>query len=428
MTSVVPPAALTRANCPNCAAAMPSIPGFSQWCETCGWNLSPSKPVEPRLNRIDRLWRRLGAAATGSLEREMARPEALRPRWTLSKILVATLSVLVFVLALAFLAIGVLLLPLGLIQAVLGVGLIGLAFLARPRFGRVPKSAIERNSAPPHIRALADKIAIQVGTRPADCFRFNSSFNAWVEEAGWNRRRVLTLGLPMMAVLSPQERVSILGHEFGHFVNGDLRRGFVTSTALITLYEWYRALVPRSLMDVEDEGLPGLMMLPVNLFMLILASLPYGLLLLLITLDARDSQRGEYLADARAAEIAGSSDFVSANDKLNLARPVQVAMNWDTDDHWRNQSLWDELAILPTTFPAREWERYRRIDREQDGRVDDTHPPTLSRDRVVQARAQMQGSLASTDAENATVDAEFRQLMTAMQKDIVDLRRDRLGV
>jgi Zn-dependent protease with chaperone function len=358
----------------------------------------------------------------------MERPDALRPRWNFSKILMAAISVFVFALALAFLVVGMLLVPAGLIQLVLGAGLIGLAFLARPRWNRLPKGAIERNSAPPNVRALADQIAAQVGTRPADYFGFNSAFNAWVEEVGWNRRRLVTIGVPMMAVMSPQERISILGHEFGHFVNGDPRRGLVTSTALITLYEWFRALVPRSLMDVEDEGLPGLMMLPVNLFMFALASLPYGLLLSLITLDARDSQRGEYLADARAAEIAGSANFISANDKLNLARPVLAAMNWDTDEHWLNRNLWDELSSLPATFPAREWERYRRIDRERNGRVDDTHPPTMSRDRVVKARQQMPGSLVPTDAQNAAVDAELRQLMTAMQRDIIGSRGDRLGV
>jgi Zn-dependent protease with chaperone function len=419
-------ASATTSACPNCGSSVPITPGFSQWCETCGWNLDPLGARKPPPNRIRRLWQRLGASASESLERELLDPTALRPKLTVSKALAYLLSLAVFGLAALFSVAGLLLLPLGLVWAILGVVLVGLAFLARPRFGRVPSNAVAADGAPKRFRALADRIAKELGTRPADFYLFDSDYNAAVTELGLRRRRVLFVGLPLMAVLAPQERVAVLGHEFGHFVNGDPRRGFVGHTALATLIEWHKVLVPRSLMDVADEGIPGLLMFPVNVVMFTVSMVPYGLAALLVTLMRRSTQRAEYLADARAAELAGSRDAVAAFDKLLLAGPISAAMMATTDEHWQNQSLWDDLQKRAANFPERELERYRRIDREQGGRLDDTHPPTESRKRVIQERPQTVASQVLGHGENEAIDEELRNLTTRIQRDVIDTYVDSL--
>ena len=45
---------------------------------------------------------------------------------------------------------------------------------------------------------------------------------------------MLFIGLPLFAILDDAERVSVLGHELAHGVNGDPTRGFVVGTAMIS--------------------------------------------------------------------------------------------------------------------------------------------------------------------------------------------------
>ncbi|WP_328822533.1 M48 family metalloprotease [Micromonospora rubida] len=56
----------------------------------------------------------------------------------------------------------------------------------------------------------------------------DGALNAYATAVGPRRRRVLCLGLPLWGSLPAQERVALLGHELGHFVNGDPRRSLLT--------------------------------------------------------------------------------------------------------------------------------------------------------------------------------------------------------
>ena len=57
-------------------------------------------------------------------------------------------------------------------------------------------------------------------------------WNAAWTLAGWRRRRVLVLGLPMLAALGPQQRVALIAHELGHDRNGDVIRGLFVGSAV----------------------------------------------------------------------------------------------------------------------------------------------------------------------------------------------------
>jgi hypothetical protein len=71
---------------------------------------------------------------------------------------------------------------------------------------------------------------------------------------GLRRRRVVHIGIPLWFTLEPQPRVAVLGHEVGHFVNGDLRRSLLVGSSIDTLIELVQALTPERYVDATYGG------------------------------------------------------------------------------------------------------------------------------------------------------------------------------
>ncbi|MBC9001099.1 M48 family metallopeptidase [Micromonospora aurantiaca (nom. illeg.)] len=117
-----------------------------------------------------------------------------------------------------------------------GVALIALAVALRPRFGRLDRDLdvlTEREA--PELHALVREVATAVGAPMPHVIGVGGGINAYATSVGLRRRRVLGLGLPLWGALDGPARVALLGHELGHFVNGDVRRGPVTQPALTML-------------------------------------------------------------------------------------------------------------------------------------------------------------------------------------------------
>lgn len=53
----------------------------------------------------------------------------------------------------------------------------------------------------PHLYALVDRVAATVGAGRVDEIGYTAAFNASFSRAGWQRHRVLTLGLPLVQAL-----------------------------------------------------------------------------------------------------------------------------------------------------------------------------------------------------------------------------------
>lgn len=400
------------------------IPRYSSWCDGCDWNIEPHR-LEQRLpTQRQKFLSRLGARAGASLQREFMTTEGLRPRLTPMKLGAYALSLFVHLLTLLLAIGGVALLFSGQIFGVVfGILLLGMAWLFRPRFRPMP-AGIDPPEHVVAIRGLADRIAAEVGTRPADGIVVTGEFNTAVTTAGWRAQRILFVGLPLFAVLEPQERVAVLAHEFGHFSNGDPRRGFFVGSAVDTLFAWHELLAPNSLLEGDEHGMPGIVMLPINLVMLALSLIPRTLAVALLTMLYRDAQRGEYRADAEAALIAGTDAVVATWDKLHFAELYWTVASSTTTEHWRNQSMWDELRGRVAEVPEREVERARRRDRATDARLDATHPPTHLRSDAVLARPREVATLVLTDDQSAAIDHELRAIEPAMQAEITEAYRD----
>ncbi|MFZ6675879.1 M48 family metalloprotease [Undibacterium sp. Xuan67W] len=109
------------------------------------------------------------------------------------------------------------------------------------------------------------------------------------------------LGLPLLGTLSEQELGSVIAHEFGHFVGGDLSLGpWVYRT---------RMSIANTVTDLDD-----------SLFFLDLLFRYYGKWFL--RLSASVSREQEYAADAQAAQYFGTAATRSALEKVHLIDPM----------------------------------------------------------------------------------------------------------
>lgn len=409
-----------RTACPDCGTPLTAEARFSSWCESCGWNLIPANGRTDRSGPVQRTLARLGARTSDRLRSEASSATGLRPRLNPAKVLALVLAAMVHLLTLALVAAGVFLVTQGgVIPIAAGLVLFGMAWVCRPRPVETPDDAID----PETIRYLADlanRVAEGVGTHPADMLRLEADFNASVVEVGWRRRRVLSIGVPLFAVLEPQERVAVLAHEFGHFVNGDLLRGWFAQTAVNSLLQWVAVLRPHSLVDNDETGIPWPLMLPANLAMLALAWIPLGAALALLTLTFRDSQRAEYLADVRSTEVAGTDAAVASLTKLHLANVFDSVSQASSDADWLNNSLWDELRMRAEQLPESERNRAHRIEVSHASRVDLSHPPTAFRRSVVQSRAHHLGTVHVDRDAAIQIDAELRKASDRLQRGVIE--------
>jgi Zn-dependent protease with chaperone function len=270
-----------------------------------------------------------------------------------------------------------------------------IAFAVFPRLPALPRDSqrLDRSSAPV-LFSLLDDAARVVRTPVPDVVVIDDDFNAWAATVGWRRRRVMGIGRPLWLVLSPQQRVALLGHELGHFAADDCRNVLVVGAAIRSLAQWYRLLSP---MSSDESAAFRFAATPyaartsaatyrvetaagVALFNLVMA-LPRQALVayfhLLTVVSARASQRAEFRADRMAARLGSSAAAIEAIDRAYLAPVVDTWML--RVSRGKVSSAWSQLADEVDAVPARQVERMRRVGRLRRQRIDATHPSNAAR-------------------------------------------------
>jgi heat shock protein HtpX len=116
-----------------------------------------------------------------------------------------------------------------------GPVLIGLAACFRPRLGRLKPLLghgylVERKNAPT-LHRMIDRLAADLRAPRPDVVIFDFGFNAGVTRVGPRQIRVLTLGVPLLLALTPQQMVALGGHELGHLKYEDNRRRLLLQPA-----------------------------------------------------------------------------------------------------------------------------------------------------------------------------------------------------
>ena len=307
----------------------------------------------------------------------------------------------------------------------IGVTLLGVGLLMRPRFLKLDSRESHTVDAPA-LRAVAAEVARALDRDPPDEIRISADWNAFWGVVGARRRRVLVLGLPLLAALEPQERVALVAHEIGHDRNGDARRSLIVGSAVTGLDRLSDLLRPAPKYDSDylaeaelgpigwiSGGLMWLVSRPVD-----------AVLWLEARLLLRDMQRAEYLADALAARVAGTDAAVALEERLLLWSAFELVVQQAVHDN--ASDVLNRLRLSLQLVPDRERERRRRVARLEEARLEDTHPPSGLRIELLEGRAAEPPRVVLKSAQSRRIDTELEPLAARVDHELLDAFRGRL--
>jgi Zn-dependent protease with chaperone function len=419
--------------CPQCATRIPIDPGYAAWCDNCGWNLYPRRPARTG-SSFDRWYEALGHTSSQQLFERVARSASLKPDLNASRVVAFGIATLVHLSTLLFLVIGLVLFAQwpNFFLVTFGLLFITIAWSLRPRIPKAPLGTVARAKFPA-LHQLVDQVGRELGAPNVGEIVVNGDFNARFGLYGWRRTPTLFLGLPLLTILSPQERVALIAHELAHGVNGDPTRGLVVGSALQSLIEWQHLLRPdlnapsnqrpRARGTFVFLNLIGNML--AGLLMRALSVIPWTMTYALSHLVWRDSQRAEYQADLLAASVAGTPATLSLLDKLHFDQIVPETVQRVFLSQ-RDQNVFDDLRARAAGLPPRELERIRRVEVLEGSRLDVTHPPTSHRIAMLRARPAPNARVRLPEEQSQQIDREMATLQPAIQRDMVDVYRRRL--
>ena len=398
----------------------------------------------------------IGKRLGEGLFNELAKSNDLRPSLTTSRILAFLIAGVVHIITILFPIAGIWLAVKAwpdLVGITASLILLGIAWLLRPHFAKMPegRGVLPRESFPV-LYKLADQIADLLGMSPLDAIVITGDFNAAYTEVGIKRKKIVYLGLPLLAVLEPQELVALLSHEFAHGVNSDATRSFFVGNAIISLVNWCQLLmpsrfcvssawvllVPFALMSgmlwVAIAGLQTavrfleilVLVVPAGICFLALYGLAHLLLNALAHLLWRDMQRAEYLADDLAAHASGTDAVLQMLEKLHLSGAFystlqNVSLN-------RKQGLFEALQKRIAELPRTEMVRIQREERLPGARLDFTHPPTGYRIDMLRAHYAGQAKVVLTAEDFAQIQEEIRPFQGLIERGLLELHEDILYV
>jgi Zn-dependent protease with chaperone function len=286
-----------------------------------------------------------------------------------------------------------------------------LAWELRPRLGRRPKDVAPRARLA-GLYGLVDQISDALGTRRIDGITLSPWFEASTDRAGIHRRAYISLGVPLVTILEPQELVCLIAHEVAHLANRDPRRTLILGTALDTLDTWDTILQSFESSEPFADWLWG-----------IVRFVPWHLVdahrRLLLWLALQDSRRAELLADQLGSEIGGSRGSASVLRKAML------------DEEFRRAGMGAALEGDPVSF----FDDFRRRaaslvstgalpEPDASTSVDSTHPPTALRiSKLEQTLMDPRVSLSLSRSEE--INRSIRPFEEPLAADVIDSFRDR---
>jgi len=393
------------------------------WCPACEWGLDR---YEPDRRRPEMGWRwvdrRLFRSAYRLTDRQYA---ALLGRpvggggWGGARVVLVVAAVVLSAAVLGLLGYGVYLIAYHFPSWRIAPGafLVLLALGLWPRLGKLNQDArrVRRDQAPTLFR-LIDDVARAVGAPVPHLVEVDSTFNAAASAVGLRRRRVLRLGLPLWAVLPNQQRVALIGHELGHFVNGDARRGPVTQIPLTTLGRLADLVRPvrgrRYGRLAEDFGALVAYFLMAGAHSVVRAG-HTGL----VWVCMRDSQRAEYLADELAARAAGSTAAGQLLDTLVMSDSMLMVARREARKGVA-ASGWLEAADTVRAEVVPRLAGIRQLSVRDEVSLFATHPPTGLRARMIESRPYQPAAVTLTAADSERIDQELAKAYDFARRDL----------
>jgi Zn-dependent protease with chaperone function len=406
--------------CPECRTpSLTSLPDHAPWCADCEWNLDHFPP-DPRSswfwNRIATSDQRAGFRSDLELSRSDAPVAAGGFRF------LVTLSAVLVTLMLALVAVGLWLIIAGglLWPAVLGVVLIGVAALLRPRFGRLKtllkRSYLVSREKRPGWHGLIDRIADEVDAPRPDVLLFNFSWNAGVFAAGWRRRRVLVLGVPLLLSLRPQEVVALIGHELGHIKYDDNRRILFTQPARTTFGRLSALIRPPQVSALEIG--PSLILIGLLFLQLTAGTVSWLLFATHLGINAvagRDSRTVELRADELAARAAGTEATLHMLDVLAMLPSLLTYVQHHVP-RGEAAALWRRMLRSVQEREAPTAPAWRQLSNRTDASLLATHPAPGRRHQWLATRPRQQAAVALDEEDAARLERELAPYAEALHR------------
>ncbi len=421
---IVAPETSRTIACPQCGASCPDQPGFVTWCDVCNWNVTPTAP--PRSGGARRrLGRWMGASLLATGGRSTTDRLFRAAAFGYATLVYAVLLGLLF----GGIALGVLGFPNPF--AILGaVIMVGSAYVARPRATPVPSGIADREQFAA-VYALAEQIAGELGAHHVDAIVITDEFNAHFGRFGVRGRRVMGLGLPLVTVLTAQQRVALIAHEIAHDVNGDPARGRYVGNAYRALLELHGLLRPVNRQASDAWGTVRTAEVQMgagitNSLMRFVSLITRPLVIAMEVLMRRDSQRAEYLADALAADVAGADAALGLLRVTHLAPLLGATANAMVTAPGEQDDLFGRLRRRVADTPAREWERIDRVMALEETQLDSSHPPTAQRIRVIEGRPHAEPRVVLDQEGTDAIDLELLPLERPYARELVERAHDRL--
>lgn len=235
-----------------------------------------------------------------------------------------------------------------------------------------PGPILDPNTHPQLFATLTSIAEATKQAMPAEVYLIGD-MNAWVTQRGGfmgiGSRRVMGIGLPLLAVLNVSQLRAILAHEFGHYYGGDTKLGpWIYKT---------RSAIGRTIYELGKRR-PYLQA----------PFLFYGKLFLRITHAV--SRQQEFAADEQAARLYGSRPLIEGLKRVQSTTPAFMCYYYNEMVPALRSGFRPPLVDGFRSFlnaPLITEEVVKHLNRETaEPSPDpyDTHPPTAQRIAVLQ--------------------------------------------
>src|SRR5579864_5312728 len=261
-----------------------------------------------------------------------------------------------------------------------------------------PGPLLERSSHP-RLFAELEQIAASLNEPLPREVYLMGEVNAFVADRGgvlgFGSRRIMSVGLPLLSILTISEFRGILAHEFAHYYSGDTRLGpfvYMTQSAMIRTFQ--------NIGSIEELGRVPIIRAMYSVVTLVLKN--YFILFLRVTNFI--SRKKEYRADELACVVAGAAPFIGGLRKIHGA-----GMAWPA--YWKtevvpvlNQNCMPAIADGFARFlvaPEIATQVEQGIEKEiAEGKIEpyDTHPPLRDRIAAIERLAVVSGEEDSAPA------------------------------
>jgi heat shock protein HtpX len=409
-------------DCPTCRVPLISAGDAVPWCGSCEWNLD----AFPDGRSDSWFWRRVRRAerrAGFRSDRELAGSAGPLPIGGRVYALLLALSALLLLADVALAAAGVWMIvsdpwfwPIAG-----GLVMIGLAAYFRPRLGRLkPLLAhgylVERKNAPT-LHRMIDRLAADLRAPRPDVVIFDFGFNAGVTRVGPRQTRVLTLGVPLLLALTPQQVVALVGHELGHLKYEDNRRRLLLQPAATFFGRLARVFRPPHMVARAQFVNLARVIWPLGggIAYLLLA----GAHVAIRRATAAQHRAVELRADLMAAQAAGTAAAVEMLDTLTLVPIISGYLQHHVEPgeaaaRWRRY-MGSVRERHVDSLPAR-----RQLSMRTDASVLADHPAPGRRHQWLSAQPARTPGLLVEEAAGVRLEQEIAPYAEILHREMLD--------